>query len=174
MEGKVDLLPLNASTGAYFGGPVTAGGDIAGRDQHKVVYGQPATIEDFTRLLAELRGLLAGARLDPDTKDAMDADFKMVEAQVQKPEPKRGLIEPKLKSIAGMLGSADQAAGATQGLIEKGAALAATLGALAAALLSACRIAKRTIRWLRSVPSRPGVALVPDLFYSGIGHAFTR
>ncbi|MGH8585747.1 MAG: PIN domain-containing protein, partial [Gammaproteobacteria bacterium] len=75
-----------------------------GRDQHKVVHGQPATIEDFTRLLAELRVLLARARLDPDTKDAIDADFKMVEAQVQKPEPKRSLIEPKLKSIAGVLG----------------------------------------------------------------------
>lgn len=126
--------PINTGGGAHFGGPVTAGGDIVGRDQHKVVYGQPATIEDFTRLLAELRGFLAEARLDPDTKDAVDADFKVVEAQVQKPEPKRGLIETKLNSITGMLGSADKAAGATQGLIEKGAALASTLAALAARL----------------------------------------
>ena len=56
----------------------------------------------------------------------------MVEAQVQKPEPKRGLIETKLKSIAGVLGSVNKAAGAAEGLIEKGAALAATLGVIAA------------------------------------------
>lgn len=122
---------IDTGGGAYFGGPVTAEGDIVGRDQHKVVYGQPATIEDFTRLLAELRGLLAEVRLDPDTKDAIDADFEFVAAQAQKPEPKRGLIETKLKSIAGMLGSVDKAAGAAQGLIEKGAALAATLGVIA-------------------------------------------
>ena len=84
---------INTGGGPYFGGPVTAGGDIVGRDQHKVVYGQPTTIEDFTQLLAELRGLLAGARLDSDIKGAIDADFNVVEAQVQKPEPKRGLIE---------------------------------------------------------------------------------
>ena len=126
--------PINTGGGAYFGENVTAGGNIAGRDPINVGGGQPATIEDFTRLLAELRGLLAEARLDPDTKDAVDADFKVVEAQVQKPEPKRGLIEPKLQSIAGMLGSADKVAGAAQGLIEKGVALAATLGALAARL----------------------------------------
>ena len=81
--------------------------------------------------MAELRCLLAEARLNPDTNDAVDADFEFVEAQVQKPEPKRGLIEAKLKSIAGVLGSADKAAGAAQGLIEKGAALAATLVAIA-------------------------------------------
>lgn len=126
--------PINTGGGAYFGGTVTAGGDIVGRDQQKVFSGQPATIDDFTRLLAELRGLLAEARLDPDIKDAIDADFKVVEAQVQKPEPKRGLIETKLNSIAGVLGSADKAAGVAEGLIEKGTALAATLGALAARL----------------------------------------
>jgi hypothetical protein len=96
--------------------------------------GSPATIDDFTRLLAELRGLLAEARLDSDIKDAIDANFKVVEAQVQKPEQKRGLIETKLNSIAGVLGSADKAAGVAEGLIEKGTALAATLGALAARL----------------------------------------
>ncbi len=125
-----DKPSINTGGGAYIGGSVSVtGGKFVGRDD---LSGQPATLEDFTRLFAELRGLLAEARLDPDTKDVVDADFKVVEAQLQKPEPKRGLIETKLKSIAGVLSSADKAAGAAQGLIDKGTALAVTLAAIAA------------------------------------------
>ena len=130
----INPAPINTGGGAYIGGNVKAGRDVVVRDQLNVGGGQPATVEDFTRQLRELRELLTEARLDPDIKGAIDGDFEVVEAQVQKPEPKRGLIETKLKSIAGGLGSADQAAGAAQGLIEKGVALAATLGALAARL----------------------------------------
>lgn len=122
---------INTGGGAYIGGNATAGGNIVGRDQINVGGGQRATLEEFTRQLRELRALLGGARLDPDIRGAIDADFEVVEAQVRKPDPKRGLIEGKLQSIAGALGSADQAAGAARGLIEKGVALAAMLAAMA-------------------------------------------
>ncbi len=65
-----------------------------------------ASLADLVALVKEMRALLPQARLEPDEREVVDADFKVLEAQVAKPEPKKTLVLPKLKSIAEVLGSA--------------------------------------------------------------------
>ena len=91
---KNDPNAVDTSGGAYLGGSVVmGGGDFVGRDQVKTVHqGQGASVEDLLKLLAEMRALLPQAGLDRDDVEAIEGDFRVVEAQAGKDQPKGGLI----------------------------------------------------------------------------------
>lgn len=125
---------IDTGGGAYIGGEVKAGGDFVGRDQVIITgdgnvvgdgssatvikqVGEGATLEEFLRLLAELRQALPAAGLDPDTAEVIEADVKVVEEQAQKEKPNAPLIVAKLKSIAEVLTAAGTVATATQKLL---------------------------------------------------------
>lgn len=74
------------------------------------------TVDEFLRLLGELRQELPQAGLDPDVAEAVVADLQVVEAQAHKPKPNAGLIRLKLSSIAELLATADGVAGMLQRL----------------------------------------------------------
>jgi hypothetical protein len=115
---------INTQGGAYVeGGVTTGGGDFVGRDQNKVVVQgnvegstlvvgsdnqvtgtqNAASLTDLVRLVDEIRAQLPQSGLDPDTQEVVEGDFRVVENQLAKPEPKKALILPKLKSIAEVL-----------------------------------------------------------------------
>lgn len=117
---------------AYIGGNVdTGGGDFVGRDQVKILYPpEGATVADLTRLLTEVRTLLPQAGLDQDTVQAIEGDFRIVEEQAVKPEPKGALIKNKLKGAADLI----QETGKTADGVEKVLTLVGRAVAVAAAL----------------------------------------
>ena len=119
--------------GSYIDGSVkTGGGDFVGHDQNKVTVNggisggtllvgnnnqvNPSLV-DLTRLVSEIHILLPQVRLDEDTRQVVEGDFKLVETQLAKPEPKKALILSKLKGIAEVLGTASAAGQAVQKLV---------------------------------------------------------
>ena len=125
--------PKSINTGgAYVGGNVTTGGDFVGRDQVKNLdqHREGASVEDLARLIAEIRTLLPQAELEPDVADALEGDFRVVEAQVAKDAPKGGLVKAKLRGISEVIeetGKVSDAAEKILKLLGKGVALAGAL-----------------------------------------------
>jgi hypothetical protein len=116
---------INTGGGAYIGGNVHTGGDFVGRDQNKVTVSgeisggtlvvgdgntvntvKEASLKELSELVAKIHTLLPEAKLDDETLDVLEGDFKVIETQLAKPEPKKVLVLPKLKSIAEALGTA--------------------------------------------------------------------
>lgn len=126
-----DPKTIDTGGGAYFGGSVTAGGDVVGRDQTKTVYHQEgASIEDLRKLLGELRALLPHAALEPDIAEVIEGDFKVVEAQTAKEQPMGALIKSKLKGISDLIQETGKTSDAVEKILKllgKGLALAGTL-----------------------------------------------
>jgi hypothetical protein len=91
---------------------------------------QGASIEDLVKLLAEVRALLPQAGLEPDEAEAIEGDFRVVEQQAAKEQPKGSLIKAKLKGIAEVV----QETGKTGDAVEKIVKLLAKGVALAGAL----------------------------------------
>lgn len=111
---------VNTGGGAYVGGDVdTGGGAFVGRDQtiHQVSATQGVSLAEFTALLAELRGALPAAGLDPDTAEIIDADVQVIEQQAAKPKPNAAVITSKLEGIAKLLAAAGGVAVAAQKLL---------------------------------------------------------
>jgi len=54
---------------------------------------------DIKQLLDELQKALQAAPVDADVKDIVQADIQTVEAQLDKPEPKKAILLPKAKAI---------------------------------------------------------------------------
>ena len=89
--------------GAYVEGQVTVeGGDFVGRDKITSI-DQGATIEDFVKLLAEIRQSLPQAAIDPGTRQVIDGDFQVVEDEAAKDKPNSAIIKGKLKGMLEML-----------------------------------------------------------------------
>jgi hypothetical protein len=114
---------INIGGGAYIGGKVSIGRDFVGRDKITItgdgnVVGdhssatvikqvrEGVTLEEFLRLLAELRAALPAAGLDPETATVVEADVRAVEEQAQREKPRGSIILAKLKGIAELLGAA--------------------------------------------------------------------
>ena len=80
--------------------------------------------------MAELRTLLPQADLAPDETEAIEGDFRVVEEQAAKDQPKASLIKAKLKGIATIIQEAGKASDAAEKMLKllgKGAALAGSL-----------------------------------------------
>ena len=124
---------VNTGGGAYVGGDVhTGGGEFVGRD--KVVQAtagatavggdwtqaaaqQGVTGDDFVRLLAAMRELLPQSGLDTETAEVIDGDFRVIEEQAHKPQPKGTIILSKLKGVTELLTTAVAASEAAQKLL---------------------------------------------------------
>ncbi len=130
---------VDTGGGAYIGGNVTTGGgDFIGRDQIKTVTSnlmgrqQGITVEEFLRLLEEVRALLARSEIEQDTVEVVEGDIKVVEQQAAKEKPNGTIIKSKLKSAEEMVESAGKA---TEG-IEKLVSVLVRLVQMATALFA--------------------------------------
>jgi hypothetical protein len=95
------------------------------------VGGQPGiTVEEFLRLLNEMRDRVARSGIEQDTLDVIEGDFKVVEQQAAKEKPNGAIIKGKLKSVEDMVASAGKA---TEG-IEKIVSVMVRLVKMATAL----------------------------------------
>lgn len=74
------------------------------------------TVDEFLRLLAELRQAIPQAGLDPDEAEAIIADLQVAEMQARKPQPNARLILSRITNVAGLLATADGVAGMLQRL----------------------------------------------------------
>jgi len=116
--GGGEAVDMRGSQGAIYkpSGPVeqqfgsrisiTGDGNVIGDHSRSTVIKQTtqgASVEEFRRLIAELKQGLAQAGLDEDTSAAVAADVRTVEEQVAKPQPRGAIIVSKLKSITEML-----------------------------------------------------------------------
>lgn len=120
MSDKEQPAAVNTGGGAYIGGNVRVDrGDFIGRDQtvHVTAAQQGISAAEFGRLIADIRGLLPQAGLDPDTAEAVDADFKVVEEQAKKEKPNKAVIAGKLEGAVKMLTAAAGAATAIEKLL---------------------------------------------------------
>ena len=134
MAKKKQPRSTDTGGGAYVGGDVKAGRDFVGRDQITItgdgnVVGdqssatvikqvtEGATLEEFLRLMAELRQTLPASGLDADTAEVVEADVKVVEEQAQKEKPSAPVIVAKLKGIAEVLAASGAVATAAQKLL---------------------------------------------------------
>jgi hypothetical protein len=120
----------------------TGGGDYVEGNQTKVTMGnvsgstivvghgntvtganQPgASLPELIKLVAEIRGTVAQAKLDADSQDAVDGQFRAAEEQLKKPEPKKIQVLPLLKAGAEALtlaAAAGEVATTLPPLIEK-------------------------------------------------------
>ena len=89
---------------------ITGDGNVVGNGSRSTVIKQQmtdVTADEFLRLIAELRQVLPTAGLDSDTVQVIETDLQVVESQARKPRPNATLILLKLKSVAGLLATAD-------------------------------------------------------------------
>ncbi len=89
---------------------ITGDGNVVGDGSSSVVTkqsGQGVTVDEFLRLLAEMRRMVPEARLDPDITKVIEADLQLADSQARKPQPNAGLILSRLQSVAGLLATAD-------------------------------------------------------------------
>ena len=123
MTDKKASRKIETGGGAYIeGGVNTGGGDFVAGSQNKVSIGQvhnstvatgngntltvgaqgqgPASLADLVKLVAEMRAALPQAKLDEDTAEVVEGHFEVVERQLAKPEPKKGLVLPSLETVA--------------------------------------------------------------------------
>jgi hypothetical protein len=116
--GGGEAVDLRGSQGAVYkpSGPleqqignrinITGDGNVIGNSNRVTVVKQTttgATMEEFRRLIAELKQGLAHAGLDPDTAEIVAADLHTVEEQAGKDQPRGSIIVSKLKSITEVL-----------------------------------------------------------------------
>ena len=116
--GGGEAVDMRGSQGAIYkpSGPVeqqfgnrisiTGDGNVIGDHSRSTVIKQTtrgASLEEFRRLIAELKSELAQGGLDEDTAAAVEADVRTVEEQAAKPQPRGAIIVSKLKSITEML-----------------------------------------------------------------------
>ena len=117
--------------GAHIKNLSTQGGEVVFGDQVKTVYQQQgASGEDLLKLLAELRTLLPQAGLAPVEAEAIESDFRVIEEQATKDQPKASLIKAKLKGIAALIQDAGKTSDAVEKMLKllgKGAVVAGTL-----------------------------------------------
>lgn len=120
MSKREQPAEINTGGGAYIGGNVRVDtGDFVGRDKTVNVTAaqQGISAAEFGRLIADIRGSLPQAGLDPDTAEVVDADFKVVEEQVKKDKPNKAVITGKLEGAVKMLTAAAGAATAVEKLL---------------------------------------------------------
>jgi len=127
-EKKVDT-----GGGAYVGGDVhTEGGPFGGRDQKveaaeggvavggnwiQAATRQGVSSADLVRLVGEMQQLLPRSGLDAETAEVIEGDFRVIEAQAKKPQPKGQIILSKLKGVTELLTTAVAASEAAQKLL---------------------------------------------------------
>ncbi len=75
-----------------------------------------ATLDEFLRVLAELRQAIPQAGLDPDEAEALVSDLQQAEVLARKPQPNARLILTRITNVAGLLATADGVAGMLQRL----------------------------------------------------------
>ncbi len=132
--GGGEAVDLRGSQGAIYkpSGPVkqqfgnrisiTGDGNVIGNHNRSTVIKQTtqdASVEEFRRLIAELKQGLARAGLDEDTAAAVTADVHTVEDQAAKPQPRGAIIVSKLKSITEMLAAVAGTAAAAGKLLPQ-------------------------------------------------------
>jgi hypothetical protein len=89
---------------------ITGDGNVIGDGSRSTVIKQQTTgitVEQFLRLLAELRQALPAAGLDPDVAQAVEADLQVAESQARRAKPNAALLLLKLRSVAELLATAD-------------------------------------------------------------------
>ncbi len=97
---------IDTDGGAYVEGQVTVeGGDFVGRDKITSI-DQGASIEDFVKLLAEIRQSLPQAAIDPEVRRVIESDFQIVEVEAAKDKPNSAIVKGKLKGMLEMLSTA--------------------------------------------------------------------
>jgi len=72
------------------------------------------TVDEFLRLLGELKAHLDAARLAPDLAEEAAEDLRAVTAQARKPQPNGVIIRARLNSLLEMLATADGVWGITE------------------------------------------------------------
>ncbi|MEI7989659.1 MAG: hypothetical protein WCI88_11540, partial [Chloroflexota bacterium] len=122
---------IDTGGGAYFGGKVEVhGGSLIGGDQYNTnVIGQQggvvnvgsgagsqsgASKAELIQLMSSMRSLLDQAGLEDDTRQILQSDVQVVVNQLEKSQPKKELILPKLEAILKMLPTAAAAGEALQ------------------------------------------------------------
>lgn len=99
---------------------VTDDRNVIGNGSHSTAIEQQEagiTVQEFLKLLAELRRSASSVELDPDVTESVQADLQAVEAQARKPQPKPAIILNKLNGILDLLATADGVLGATERIL---------------------------------------------------------
>ncbi|MBN2005197.1 MAG: hypothetical protein JXA21_17700, partial [Anaerolineae bacterium] len=127
--GGGEAVNLSGSQGAVYkpSGPVkqhfgeritiTGDGNVIGNNNRVNVNKSQTTgvtVDQFLRLLGELREAIPQAGLDPDEAASAVADVDVVERQARKPQPKPAFILAKLNGILSLLATADGVWGLTE------------------------------------------------------------
>ncbi|MBN2393803.1 MAG: caspase family protein [Anaerolineae bacterium] len=98
---------------------ITGDGNVIGNNNRVNVSKSQTTgvtVDQFLRLLDELRQAIPQAGLDPDEAEAIVADLQVAETQARKPQPNARLILSRITNVAGLLATADGALGMLQRL----------------------------------------------------------
>ena len=129
--GGGEAVDLRGSQGAVYkpSGPVkqqfgdritiTGDGNVIGNDNRVNVNKSQTTgvtVNEFLRLLGELREAIPQAGLDPDEAETIVADLQAAESLARKPQPNARLILSRITNAAGLLATADGAWGMLQRL----------------------------------------------------------
>ena len=105
----------------HFGDRITGHGNVVG--DGNVVHVNKSqttgvTLDEFLRVLSEVRQALPQADLDPDVAEAVTSDVQAVATQAQKPKPNGAIIMAKLNGVLQMLATADGVWGLTEKVRE--------------------------------------------------------
>lgn len=65
------------------------------------------TIEAFQRLLRDLQGMVQASALDAETREMVNTDLEVVDAQAKREKPNRAVIFARLNSVLSVLATAD-------------------------------------------------------------------
>ncbi len=107
---------VNSSNNSIVIGGNANGNIIIAGNGNVLSSNENANLEALQALLKEIHLAVSQTKLDPDMTKVLEADFDVVETQLEKPEPKKTIVLPKLESIVGMLTSTAAASEAIQKL----------------------------------------------------------
>ena len=68
-------------------------------DSHQTVHLAPPAVNDIRSLLIELKAKLPTAGLTPDALKEVESDVASIEAQLNGPKPKKGIVKELLKNV---------------------------------------------------------------------------
>ncbi len=110
---------IDTGGGAYVEGQVEIHmGDFVGRDKVVATSSQGITVEEFAKLLDQVRQLLPQAGLDSSANQIIEGDFKVIEDEAAKEKPNGAIIKGKLKGVSEMLTNAGGAAEGVEKIVS--------------------------------------------------------
>jgi hypothetical protein len=98
-----DKLPVPANQVFHINNMNVTGPTLLGSTATKITTSYGVSEDVLVKLVVQFRELLAGAKLSPDDREAIEADLEVIEEEATTDQPRPGRLRPFLRRLRGVL-----------------------------------------------------------------------